>query len=132
MKLRILALILCLLLTACSSSTDLATSVSVDPARTDFAAFSPELSQAVTTFSFELLQNSLTEDANTLLSPPSVLSGLTMTANGAIAEDLTFDGSQADFSGIDANTPLFISSVLHKTFISVTEMEQKHLQPPEC
>lgn len=32
-----------------------------------------------------------------------------------------FDGQQADFSGIDGKKDLYISTVIQKTFINVTE-----------
>lgn len=43
---------------------------------------------AVTEFSVKLLQNSLSESENTLISPITVLSALAMTANGAEGESL--------------------------------------------
>lgn len=86
-------LILALLLCGCGASepaeqgvTDLMEEI---PASVTCLAEMPDKSVEAADFAVALFQNTAQEGKNTLLSPLSVLSALTMTANGADGETLT-------------------------------------------
>ena len=98
-----LLLTVVLLLTGCSGKTTLDETVpeqTTEPVATEAVTEETELgcagteampwkNAAVTDFSIRLLQASMDEGKNTLISPHSILAALSMTANGAEGETLT-------------------------------------------
>lgn len=73
----------------------------------------------------ELLDN-LQQEKIQLYLPKFKMETETITLNGPLEQlgmQKAFKFGQADFSGVSANKDLFISSVLHKAFIEVTEKD---------
>lgn len=90
MKQRIaIVLILALTLTACSAASGSVDLMADVPERVICLAEQPEGGEAAADFALGLFRACLEEGENTLVSPLSVLSALTMTANGAEGETRT-------------------------------------------
>jgi len=76
--------------TACGGQAMTSTDLTADypPNPPDSINLRPELSSAVTDFSADIFTHSIKHDANTLVSPLSVMYALAMTANGAQGQTL--------------------------------------------
>lgn len=117
-KITALLLSLCLLLIGCApkgASADLTASISSRGiSESNFAEYGPLISD----FGLRMLQSSWEEDNNILISPLSILSALSMTANGADADTLrqmetVLGADVASLNGYLGGYPKLLNDQIH-------------------
>ena len=100
----ILALMLAFSFTGCKEPDKLAYG---NPVKRPEAVDISEQNEIVTDFAVRLLQNTFTGEENVLLSPVSILSGLSLIANGAEGESLSQIEATVGMSAEEMNAYLY-------------------------